>query len=179
MRQPPTNASRCWPSLDQHSPSVPSPAKRFVINNTVPHSPCTFIDTISEVCDPCTNVSMACLGMRFEALYSRTSHTCALIAAHSESSACSYQRKMCTFGRLKLSVRFGRGPQRLTLLLFCGSQTRSQAHRATSEPFSGDNLVDSYGHKSATLSDDGDSNRRSIQLAGKTGILAYQRRRNF
>ena len=37
----------------------------------------------------------------------------------------------------------------------------------------------SYVRNSATLSDDGDSDRCQIQLACKTGILALQRRRNF
>ena len=84
------------------------------------------------VCDRCRNDSMACRGMRFEAVSPRTSHRCALIAAHSGLSAPSSHAKTSTFCRLKLSVRSGRPSLLLFLLLFCAFTDPTQ--RPSSKP---------------------------------------------
>ena len=139
----------------------------------------TLIDTIFKIYDLRRNASSSYRALPFEPIPPHTPHTGPLTAAYSGCPTPRNLAKSSTFGHLKLSVFSGVAHSDFSSYFFCLSQTRSQARRAASRPFSDNIRADNCDYNTATLRDDGDRDRRSVDMGFKSGISAFQRFKKF
>ena len=136
-------------------------------------------ELIDNTCEVYTNDPSSYLALLVEHLSSTPHHTGPLNATHPGYGTLPSCAKTCTLGHLKLSVLLGVFDSVSSSHFSCFHRL---CHKPSTQPADlspDENIADYYDHNSALPSDDADHDQQSVDVACKSGIPSFQRRKYF